>query len=161
MPFAAFVNPLFQGDEDDSGEEDDFSLVGGGSAAAGSQAGDEENASWLANLALPGGSASPPLRRLHPTGAFGAQGRCLSDAGPAPLLGCGSSKPFPCIGGGSGGSSGSGSSSAEVLAAFRREMQSPLVLSALCALERYGLHPLGDDGEDFFCSLEGTAAGGP
>lgn len=121
---------------------------------------DEENASWLANLALPGGSASPPLRRLHPAGAFGAQGRCLTGADPAQLLGCSSSKPFPCIGGDSGGSSGGGSSSAEVLAAFRREVQSPLVLSALCALERSGLHPLGDDGEDFFCSLEGTAAGG-
>ncbi|PRW45039.1 type 12 methyltransferase [Chlorella sorokiniana] len=154
LPFAAFDNPLFHDEEgDDSEVEDEFGLLGG--CTGGSQLADEENTSWLGNINLPGASASPPLRRLHPAGAFGTQGRSLSSSGPSPVLGCSGSKTFAGIGSGSGGGSGS----ADLLAAFKREVQSPLVLSALCSLERYRLHPFGADGEEFFDSLEGTAAG--
>ncbi len=125
--------------------------------AGGSQVAGEENAGWLGNMALPGGSASPPLRRLQPAGGCGAQGRSLWHSSPSPLLGGSGNKPFAGIGSSSSG--GGSGNMADLLPAFKREVQSPLVLSALCSLERQRLHPLGADGEDFFDSIEGTCAG--
>lgn len=164
LPFATFDNPLFQ--DDDSEEEDEFELIGGGNSqlfcGGGNQLEQDENTGWLGNISLPGGSASPPLRRLNPaaTSAFAPQRRSLPCSGLSPVLGSGSSKPFAGICG-SGNGSGGSTSDSEVLAAFRRQVESPLVLSALCALERARLHPLGADSEDFFDSLEGTCAGAP
>ncbi|KAI7837929.1 hypothetical protein COHA_008235 [Chlorella ohadii] len=151
LPFAtAFDNPLF--DSDNSEDEDEFPLMAGGSQVAG-----EENAGWLGNITLPGGSASPPLRRLQPPGGCGAQGRSLWHSSPSPLLGSSGIKPFAGIP--SSSEVGGTRILADLLPAFKREVQSPLVLSALCSLERQRLHPLGADDEDFFDSIEGTCAG--
>lgn len=140
--FASFANPLF---EDDDEEEDEFELI------PGSQEEHQENAGWLGNPAR--GSAPPPLLPHRATGPWGAHGRSLAWGSPSPALG-----------GSSGEDCASEGCSGSLLAVFHRQLQSPLVMSALCLLEQSSRHtssrhPLGADGADCFDCLEGTCAG--